>query len=67
METSVLRKRLTDLRRKYTLFGEIFERVLPAIEGPIDLEALLSRVPVGVFDAVAKLARGAAALTKGRR
>lgn len=66
-EADALRRRLTELRRKYALFGEIFERVLPAIEGPIDLEALLSKVPVGVFDAVAKLARGASLLTRARR
>lgn len=66
-EADALRKRLSDLRRKYTLFGEIFERVLPAIEGPIDLEALLSKVPVGVFEAVAKLARGAALVTRSNK
>jgi HTH-type transcriptional regulator, osmoprotectant uptake regulator len=58
-EADALRRRLGDLRRKYTLFGEIFAKLLPAIEGPIDLEKLLSRVPSGVFDAVAKLAREA--------
>jgi DNA-binding transcriptional regulator GbsR (MarR family) len=58
-EADALRRRLSDLKRKYTLFGEIFARLLPAIEGPIDLEYLLSRVPVGLFDAIAKLAREA--------
>lgn len=58
-EADALRRRLVDLRRKYTLFGDIFARLLPAIEGPIDLEHLLSRVPLSVFEAVAKLTREA--------
>jgi DNA-binding transcriptional regulator GbsR (MarR family) len=58
-EAEVLRSRLADLRRKYTLFGEFFARVMPAIEGPIDLERLLQKVPPGVFEAVARLARDA--------
>ena len=58
-EADALRRRLGDLKRKYTLFGEIFARLLPAIEGPIDLEHLLSRVPIGLFEAIAKLAREA--------
>ena len=58
-EADALRRRLVDLRRKYTLFGDIFARLLPAIEGPIDLEHLLSRVPLGVVEAVAKLTRDA--------
>ncbi|MCC6647942.1 MAG: hypothetical protein IT374_20545 [Polyangiaceae bacterium] len=56
-DADALRGRLTVLRRKYALFGRIFERVLPAMEGPIDLEDLLSRVPSGVFDALARLGR----------
>lgn len=58
-EADALRRRLGDLKRKYTLFGEIFARLLPAIEGPIDLEHLLSRVPIGLFEAIAKLAKDA--------
>ncbi len=65
-EAEALRRKLTDLRRKYSLFGEVFARVLPAIEGPIDLEALLARVPASLFEAVAKLARGASLLTRVR-
>lgn len=58
-EADALRQRLVDLRRKYALFGEFFTRVMPAIEGPIDLERLLNRVPSGLIDSVAKLARDA--------
>jgi DNA-binding transcriptional regulator GbsR (MarR family) len=58
-EAEFMRRRLVDLRRKYTLFAEFFAQVLPAIEGPIDLEQMLRRVPAGVFEAVARLAREA--------
>jgi HTH-type transcriptional regulator, osmoprotectant uptake regulator len=58
-EADFMRRRLVDLRRKYTLFAEFFAHVLPAIEGPIDLEQMLRKVPEGVFDAVARLARDA--------
>jgi DNA-binding transcriptional regulator GbsR (MarR family) len=58
-EAEFMRRRLLDLRRKYTLFAEFFAQVLPAIEGPIDLEQMLRKVPAGVFEAVARLARDA--------
>ena len=58
-EADALRERLVVLRRKYALFGDIFQKVLPAVEGPIDLERLLSRVPLGVFDAITELAKDA--------
>ena len=58
-EADALRQRLDDLHRKYTLFGDVFAKLLPAIEGPIDLERLLSNLPLTVFDAIAKFARDA--------
>ena len=64
-EADALRERLVVLRRKYALFGDIFQKLLPAIEGPIDLERLLSRLPLGVFDAVAKLAKDAVRIVRG--
>lgn len=51
-DADALRTRLEDLHRKYTLFGELMNRYLPLIEGPVDLEALVSRVPVAVLEAV---------------
>lgn len=51
-EALALRERLEDLLRKYTLFGELMNRYLPLIEGPVDLEALLSRVPLPVLEAL---------------
>lgn len=63
-EAESLRKRLASLRKKYVLFGEVFQKLLPMIEGPIDLERFLSKIPSGVFDAVGKLAKEAFRLTK---
>jgi DNA-binding transcriptional regulator GbsR (MarR family) len=56
-EADALRRRLDELGRKYTLFGEVFGRVLPAIEGPIDLERLLQSIPARVLAAFVKVAR----------
>ena len=56
-EADVLRNKLNDLGRKYGLFGEVFQRVGPALEGPIDLEPLLRDIPPQFLDAVAELAR----------
>ena len=58
-----LRTRLDDLSRKYDRFGTLFEAVLPGIDGPFDLEALLDMVPLGVVQTVAKLARKAMGAT----
>ncbi|RYE83946.1 MAG: MarR family transcriptional regulator [Myxococcales bacterium] len=58
-EADAMRERLIDLRRKYTVFAGFFAQVMPAIEGPIDLERMLNRVPPGVFEAIARLARDA--------
>lgn len=54
-----LRARLDDLSRKYDRFGTLFEAVLPGIDGPFDLEALLDLVPGALFETIAKLTRRA--------
>jgi HTH-type transcriptional regulator, osmoprotectant uptake regulator len=58
-EADALRRRLHDLQRKYTLFGEFFAVVLPAIDGPIDLEKLLRKAPRTLFESVAGMVREA--------
>jgi DNA-binding transcriptional regulator GbsR (MarR family) len=58
-EADALRARLDELGRKYRLFGEVFDKLLPGLEGPIDLERLIMKVPPQVFAAVADLARTA--------
>ncbi len=58
-EADGLRKRIDALGRKYTLFGDVFDEILPAGEGPIDLENLISKVPPAVLKTMAQLIRAA--------
>lgn len=58
-EAQALRGRLDDLGRKYALFGEVFDRLLPDLEGPIDLERLISRIPPQVLTTIAAIVRAA--------
>jgi HTH-type transcriptional regulator, osmoprotectant uptake regulator len=58
-EADALRSRLDDLGRKYTLFAQVFDQLLPGLEGPIDLEKLIAKVPPQVFSTIAGLARAA--------
>lgn len=53
-EADALRARLEDLSRKYTLFGELMNHYLPLIEGPVDLEGLVARVPLPVLEALGR-------------
>jgi DNA-binding transcriptional regulator GbsR (MarR family) len=61
-EAELLRRKLNELGRKYGLFGEVFQRVGPALDGPIDLEPLLRGLPSEILDAIGEMAR--AAVTK---
>jgi len=61
-EADALRERLTKLAHKYERFGVLFAEVLPAVDGPIDLEAMLDGLPVSVLRVVAKVARRALGL-----
>ncbi len=61
-EADELRRRLDDLGRKYSLFGELFDRLLPGLDGPIDLEALVRKIPPQVVSTLAAVARAAMGL-----
>ena len=63
-EADGLRQRLDDLGRKYALFAEVFDAVLPGLEGPVDLEQVARKVPKEVLAVIARIARGAVALRK---
>jgi DNA-binding transcriptional regulator GbsR (MarR family) len=65
-EADALRERLTTLAQKYERFGVLFAEVLPAVDGPIDLEAMLDGLPLSVLRVVAKVARRALGLTPSR-
>jgi DNA-binding transcriptional regulator GbsR (MarR family) len=58
-EADALRTRLHALSRKYERFGAVFDLLLPASDGPVDLEALLSKVPTKLLAAVGALTKRA--------
>lgn len=59
-EADALRERLADLTRKYNLFGDLINRVLPPTEGPVDLERMLAMIPEPVLEAFKAAAHTAA-------
>lgn len=52
-----LRRRLLELQRKYELFGRMFSLFGTAIDGPVDLEALLSSIPGKTLEMFVDMAR----------
>ncbi len=60
-EADALRKKLHALSRTYDRFGDLFE-LLPAMDGPIDLEAVVDGLPSAVLQALAATARRALGL-----
>jgi DNA-binding transcriptional regulator GbsR (MarR family) len=61
-EARVLQGRLLKLAQKYERFGILFEELLPGVDGPFDLEAMLDALPPSVLRAVAQVARRALGL-----
>jgi len=58
-EADALRTRIESLGRKYERFGIVFQELMPEADGPVDLEALLEKVPTKLLRAVAALTRRA--------
>jgi HTH-type transcriptional regulator, osmoprotectant uptake regulator len=58
-EALALRQRLAELGRKYALFADVFDQLLPGLEGPIDLERMFKALPIGLLATIAELARAA--------
>ena len=58
-DAEALRARLRELHRKYELFGKLFSLFGPEIDGPLDLEAVLSAVPRAILQRFANMARSA--------
>jgi DNA-binding transcriptional regulator GbsR (MarR family) len=66
-EADALRERLDTLAHKYDRFGTLFNRVVPPIDGPVDLEAILDAIPEPVLlAATALLARALAPAPRAR-
>jgi DNA-binding transcriptional regulator GbsR (MarR family) len=60
-EADLLRDRLHSLMRKYDRFGTVMGELLPATDGPIDIEAFIDALPgnlVGLLTGVARRALG---------
>jgi DNA-binding transcriptional regulator GbsR (MarR family) len=58
-EADALRSRLDDLSRKYELFADLMERYVPPIDGPVDLEQLITHIPEAVLRTIHAAARAA--------
>jgi DNA-binding transcriptional regulator GbsR (MarR family) len=58
-EADALRSRLDDLSRKYELFADLMERYVPPVDGPVDLEQLITRIPEPVLKTIHAAARAA--------
>lgn len=60
-EADALRDKLTALHKKYERFATVFAEIIPATEGPVDLEELIDNIPstmMGVFSSMARRALG---------
>ncbi len=58
-EADALRVRIDSLGRKYDRFSIVFEELMPATDGPVDLESLLTQVPGKLLRAIGALTRRA--------
>lgn len=52
-----LRRRLRDLQRKYELFARMFSLFGTTIDGPVDLEALLTSIPPNTMEMLAAMVK----------
>lgn len=58
-EADALRDRLAELSRKYGVFAQLLDNYVPLIDGPVDLEQLLNKVPEPVLRAIKAAASAA--------
>ena len=56
-QADALRRRLRDLQRKYELFAQMFSLFGTVLDGPVDLEALLSAIPKNTLEMFVDMAR----------
>ncbi len=60
-EAEAIRHKLDSLGGTYDRFAELFE-ILPPLEGPLDLEAIIDGLPRGALEAIATVVRKAMGL-----
>ncbi|MFT3773907.1 MAG: MarR family transcriptional regulator [Minicystis sp.] len=58
-DADALRTRLDDLSRKYALFADLMDRYVPPVDGPVDLEQLINKIPEPVLKTIHAAARAA--------
>jgi DNA-binding transcriptional regulator GbsR (MarR family) len=58
-QAEALRARVDALGRKYDRFSIVFEELMPATDGPVDLESLIGQVPGKLIRAIGALTRRA--------
>lgn len=63
-DADALRRRLRDLQRKYELFARMFSLFGTTIDGPVDLEALLTSIPPNTMQMLADMVRTALAASE---
>jgi DNA-binding transcriptional regulator GbsR (MarR family) len=61
-EADAIRDRMNTLARKYDKFALLFTELLPALDGPIDLESMVEALPTSVIAGVAQVTRRALGL-----
>jgi DNA-binding transcriptional regulator GbsR (MarR family) len=61
-EADAIRERVSSLARKYDRFAILFNELLPALDGPMDLEALVEALPASLLSTLASVARRAMGL-----
>jgi DNA-binding transcriptional regulator GbsR (MarR family) len=66
-EADAIRERMHTLARKYDKFAVLFAQLLPALDGPIDLEGLVEALPTAVLSTLAGVARKAMGLLSDKR
>ncbi len=66
-EADAIRERMHVLARKYDKFAVLFRELLPALDAPIDLEALVEALPTPVLATLASVARKAIGILGERR
>jgi DNA-binding transcriptional regulator GbsR (MarR family) len=64
-EADMLRDRLHSLMRKYDRFGTVMNELLPATDGPIDIEAFIDALPGNLVAMIANVARRALGIGLG--
>jgi DNA-binding transcriptional regulator GbsR (MarR family) len=65
-DAALLRQKLDSLGGTYDRFAELFE-MLPGMDGPIDLEAVIDGLPRAVLDALVVVIRKALGFMSGKR